>query len=91
MTDQIFAYKTFGVRYDSSLRQWRMITENNLDISNFEVVNAEDTISDEDNVNTILRSKKNSSIYLTNQYRTIYFDKKSIENFSKNKLSLQSE
>ena len=33
MTDQIFAYKTFGLRYDSSLRQWRMITENNLDIS----------------------------------------------------------
>jgi hypothetical protein len=36
ITDQIFAYKTFGLRYDVNLRQWRMITENNLDItSNF--------------------------------------------------------
>ena len=34
--DQIFAYKTFGLRYDTNLRQWRLITENNLDItSNF--------------------------------------------------------
>ena len=39
------------------------IFENNLDIFNFEVVNTQDIISDEDNVNTILRSKKNSSIY----------------------------
>ena len=33
ITDQIFAYKTFGLRYDSALRQWRMITATNLDIS----------------------------------------------------------
>ena len=39
------------------------IKENNLKIFNYEVVNTEDTISDEDSVNTILRSKKNSSIY----------------------------
>ena len=39
------------------------IKENNLNIFNFEIVNTEDIISDEDNVNTILRSKKNSSIY----------------------------
>ena len=44
------------------------IKKNNLDISNFEVVNAEDTISDEDNVNTILRSKKNSSIFKGLEY-----------------------
>jgi len=30
--DQIFAYKTFGLRYDYSQRQWRVVTENNLDI-----------------------------------------------------------
>ena len=35
----------------------------NLDIFNFKVVNTDDIILDEDNVNTILRSKKNSSIY----------------------------
>ena len=39
------------------------IKKNNLNIFNFEVVNTEDIISDEDSVNTILRSKKNSSIY----------------------------
>ena len=39
------------------------IKKNNLNIFNFEIVNTEDIISDEDNVNTILRSKKNSSIY----------------------------
>ena len=39
------------------------IKKNNLDIFNFEVVNTHDIISDEDSVNTILRSKKNSSIF----------------------------
>ena len=34
------------------------IKKNNLNIFNFEIVNTEDIISDEDNVNTILRSKK---------------------------------
>ena len=39
------------------------IKKNNLDIFNFEVVNTTEIITDEDSVNTILRSKKNSSIY----------------------------
>ncbi len=39
------------------------ITKYNLNIFNFEVVNTKDIIFDEDSVNTILRSKKNSSIY----------------------------
>ena len=34
------------------------IKNNNLNIFNFDVVNTKDIISDEDNVNTILRSKK---------------------------------
>ena len=33
IVDQVFAYKTFGLRYDVNLRQWRMITQNNLDIT----------------------------------------------------------
>ena len=41
----------------------KKINKYNLKIFNFEVVNSKDTISDEDSVNTILRSKKNSSIY----------------------------
>ena len=39
------------------------IKKNNLKIFNFEIVNTEDIILDDDSVNTILRSKKNSSIY----------------------------
>ena len=34
------------------------IKKNNLKIFNYEIVNTEDIISDEDSVNTILRSKK---------------------------------
>ena len=41
----------------------KTIQNNNLKISNYDIVNTSDIISDEDNVNTILRSKKNSSIY----------------------------
>jgi len=39
------------------------INKYDLKIFNYEVLNTEDIISDEDSVNTILRSKKNSSIY----------------------------
>ena len=42
---------------------YQNIKKNNLNIHNFEIINSEDSISDEDNVNTILRSKKNSSIF----------------------------
>ena len=31
--DQVFAYKTFGLRYDTDSRQWRLITNTNLNIS----------------------------------------------------------
>ena len=44
------------------------IKKNNLDIYNFEVVDTKEIISDEDNVNTILRSKKNSSIFKGLEY-----------------------
>ena len=39
------------------------IKKHNLNLFNYEVLNTKDIISDEDSVNTILRSKKNSSIY----------------------------
>jgi len=39
------------------------INKYNLNIFNYEIFNTQDIISDEDNVSTILRSKKNSSIY----------------------------
>ena len=30
--DQIFAYKTFGLRYDLSTRKWKLVDENNLNL-----------------------------------------------------------
>ena len=33
MIDQIFAYKTFGLRYDQNVRQWRVILKENLNIT----------------------------------------------------------
>ncbi len=39
------------------------IKKNNIKLYDYEVINTLDIISDEDNVNTILRSKKNSSIF----------------------------
>ena len=34
MVDQTFAYKTFGLRYDTTTRQWKVIINNNLDSVN---------------------------------------------------------
>ncbi len=39
------------------------IKKNKLNLLNFDIVNTEEIVSDEDSVSTILRSKKNSSIY----------------------------
>ncbi len=55
--------KTKIVLFGNETQINQNIKKNNLNLFNFEIVNTEDTISDEDNVNTILRSKKNSSIY----------------------------
>ena len=34
MIDQIFAYRTFGVRYSLVDREWRIIPNNNLSVTN---------------------------------------------------------
>tara|TARA_B110000971_G_scaffold221868_1_gene271145 strand:+ start:1181 stop:4597 length:3417 start_codon:yes stop_codon:yes gene_type:complete len=34
LIDQVFAYKTFGLRYSTDTQSWRIITENNLNTSN---------------------------------------------------------
>ena len=41
----------------------QIIKKYNINIFNYEIKNTQDTILDDDNVSTILRSKKNSSIY----------------------------
>ena len=41
----------------------KSIKNNNLDIKNYDIINCHENVSDEDNASTILRSRKNSSIY----------------------------
>ncbi len=55
--------KTKVIFFGNEKLIYNTIQKNNLEIFNFDVVNTQDIISDEDSVNTILRSKKNSSIY----------------------------
>lgn len=33
LIDQTFAYKTFGLRFDTNIGEWRIITNNNLDVN----------------------------------------------------------
>ncbi len=44
------------------------ILKNKIQLSNFKIIQTDQVISDEDNVNTILRSKKNSSIFKALEY-----------------------
>ena len=60
--------KTSVVFFGNEEQINHLIKENKLNIFNFKVVNTDDIISDEDNVSTILRSKKNSSIYKGLEY-----------------------
>jgi len=46
----------------------KIIKQNNLNIFNFDIINTDEVISDADNVSTILRSKKNSSIFKGIEY-----------------------
>ena len=44
------------------------INKNKININNFEIINSLEDVSDEDNASTILRSRKNSSIYKGLEY-----------------------
>ena len=48
------------------------IFKNNLSLPNIEIINTDQIISDEDNVHTILRSKKNSSMFKAIEYAKKY-------------------
>ncbi len=63
---EIFLQKEHNTKiifFGDELKIIQIINKHNLKIFNYEIVNTQETISDEDSVNTILRSKKNSSIY----------------------------
>jgi phosphate acyltransferase len=52
-------FKIFGVK-DLIINE---INKNKINILNYDIINCEDNVADGDNANTILRSRKNSSIY----------------------------
>ena len=41
----------------------KSIKDNNMQINNYEIINCTENVLDDDNASTILRSRKNSSIY----------------------------
>jgi hypothetical protein len=53
--DQIFAYKTFGLRFDQTASEWRIVTENNLSIgSEFSTGKSGDTTNQQLDASWIL-------------------------------------
>ena len=56
------------ILFGDELLIYQNIKKHNLNIFNFEIINTKDIILDEDSVNTILRTKKNSSIYKGLEY-----------------------
>ena len=73
LIDQVFAYKTFGLRYDTNLRQWRLITENNLDItSNFSTGKTGDITNQQLDASWLLLFETDGSQY-TISYRGLRY------------------
>ncbi len=46
----------------------KIIEQNNIKLKNYEIINTNENVLDDDNANTILRSRKNSSIYKGLEY-----------------------
>lgn len=62
--DQIFAYKTFGVRYDQGTRQWKVIINENLDsINQFSNGKAGDNTNNQLDSSWLLLFKTNGEKY----------------------------
>ena len=63
---EIFSSKKSGVDfkiYGDQVLISQSIKDNKLKINNYEVINCSENVLDDDNASTILRSRKNSSIY----------------------------
>ena len=63
---EIFASKKLDVNFKICGDEFlisKSIKDNNLKINNYEVINCNENVLDDDNASTILRSRKNSSIY----------------------------
>jgi hypothetical protein len=73
MIDQIFAYRTFGLRYDRENRQWAVVTQENLNIvGDFSLGLAGDTTGQQQDSSWIVLFETDGSTY-TVTYRTLRY------------------
>ena len=73
LNDQIYANKTFGLRYDVNLRQWRVIIENNLNITGtFSTGKTGDTTNQRLDASWLLLFETNGEKY-TITYRSLRY------------------
>jgi len=73
LVDQIFAYKTFGLRYDQNLREWRVIIKENLNsLGEFNLGKTGDTSSAELDSSWLLLFETNGETY-TITYRGLRY------------------
>jgi len=71
--DQIFAFKTFGLRFSQDTTEWSVITENNLDlVGNFSTGKTGDTTNQQLDASWLLLFKTNGERY-TITYRTMRY------------------
>jgi hypothetical protein len=76
MVDQIFAYKTFGLRYDFNSRQWRIITNTNLNtVANFSLGRTGDNTNQQLDSSWLLLFETNGEKYtVTNRNLRYVFE-----------------
>ena len=73
VTDQVFAYKTFGLRYDRDEGEWRVVTENNLNSSKlFSTGKTGDTTNQQLDASWLLKFTTDGEKY-TITYRAMRF------------------
>jgi hypothetical protein len=64
LIDQVFAYKSFGLRFSTELGEWRIITTNNLNVdSPFSIGKQEDTTNQQLNASWLLLFETNGDTY----------------------------
>jgi len=93
--DQLFSYKTFGLRYDIQTRSWRVIIDDNLNIfSNFSLSQTGDTSNQQLDSSWILLFETNGISYTTT-FRSLRYvfesDKDIIFFFEENKKIFDSK
>ena len=87
LIDQVFAYKTFGLRYSTDTQSWRIVTENNLnvnsdfstgktgDISNQQLDSSWMLLFETNGETYTIKNRAMRYIFESNQEMRFYFDK----------------